>query len=82
MERKYVHTKENPADLRSRGCEICKLDNKWCKGPKWLQDQTRWLEQPQTWNCDESNIGKKKIKEILATAWTTENMFDKLLSTF
>ena len=32
MERKYVHTKENPADFGSRGCEICKLDNKWWEG--------------------------------------------------
>ena len=36
IEWKYVHTKEDTADLGSRGCEICKLDNKWRKGPKWL----------------------------------------------
>ena len=42
---KYVPTKENTADLESRGCEICKLDNKWWKGPKCLQDQTQWPGQ-------------------------------------
>ena len=36
-----VSTKENPAEFGSRGCEICKLGNKWWKGPKWLQDQTQ-----------------------------------------
>ena len=36
VEWKYVHTKEYRADLGSRGCEICKLDNKWREGPKWL----------------------------------------------
>ena len=28
MEWKYVLTKENSTDLGSRGCEICKVDNK------------------------------------------------------
>ena len=29
IEWKYVPTKENPADLGSGGCEMCKFDNKW-----------------------------------------------------
>ena len=45
IEWKSVPTKENPADLGSRGCEICKLDNKWWEGPKWFQDQTQWAEE-------------------------------------
>ena len=28
IERKYVSTKENSADLGRKGCEICKLDDK------------------------------------------------------
>ena len=67
IEWKYVHTKENPADLECRGCEICKLANKWWKSPKWFQDQIQWLEQPKIENCEESDIEKKKIKKILAT---------------
>ena len=51
-------------------------------GPKWLQDQTQWPEQPKIEKCKESDIEKKKIKEILATTLTTKNMFDKLLSKF
>ena len=34
IERKYVLMKKNPADLESRGYEICKLER-----PNWLQDQ-------------------------------------------
>ena len=70
------------ADFGSRGCEICNLDNKWSKGPKWLKDQTEQPEQPIIENCKESDIEKKKITEILAYILTTENMFDKLLSKF
>ena len=72
----------NPADLGTRVCEICKLDNKWWESPKWLQDQTQWSEQPKIETCEESDIEKKKNKEILATTLTTENIFDKLLSKF
>ena len=65
IEWKYVRTKENPSDFGSRGCEVCKLDNKWWEGPKWPQGQTQWPEQPKTENCEESDIEKKRIKEIL-----------------
>ena len=82
IEWKYVLTKKDPADFASRNCEICNLDNKWCKGAKWFQDQTQWPEQPIIENCKESDIEKKKIKEILATTLTTEKMFYKLLSKF
>ena len=54
--------KENPAEFGSRGCEICKLDNKWWKGPKWLQDQTQQSEQPKIENCGKSDVEKKRIK--------------------
>ena len=33
---------------------------------KWFQDQIQWLEQPKIENCEESDIEKKKIKEILS----------------
>ena len=56
------------------------LNNKWWKGPKWLQDQAQLPEQPIVENCKEYDIKKKKIKEFLATTLTTENMFHKLLS--
>ena len=57
IEWKYVPTKENPADLESRGCEITAIDDKRWELSKWRQDQTQWSEQP-------------KIKKRLATTFT------------
>ena len=37
----YVPMKENSVDPESRSFKICKLDNKWWKGPKWLQAPTQ-----------------------------------------
>ena len=54
----------------------------WRKGPKWLQDQAQWPEQPIIENCKESDIEKKNIKEILATKLITENIFDKFLTSW
>ena len=62
IKQKYISTKENPAEFGNRGCEICKLDNKWWKGPKWLQDQTQQSEQPKIENCGKSDVEKKRIK--------------------
>ena len=71
IEWKYVPTKENSIVHKSRGCEICKLDNTWWEGPRWLQDQTQWLEQLQIENCQEFDREKKKMKEILTSTLTT-----------
>ena len=80
IEWKYVPTTENPANFERRDCEIYKLNNMWWKGPKWLQDQAQWPEQPIIENCKESDIEKKNIKEILATKLITENILDKFLT--
>ena len=40
---------------------MVELDNKWREGPKWLQDQTHWSEQPKIENYKESDIETKKI---------------------
>ena len=42
---KYVSTKENPADLEGRGCEILKLNNKWLEGHKWFQEWKKYNGQ-------------------------------------
>ena len=43
---KYVPTKQNPADLGSRGCDIGKLGQDWWEGPVWLRDWNSWPDQP------------------------------------
>ncbi|XP_046846738.1 uncharacterized protein LOC124440389 [Xenia sp. Carnegie-2017] len=35
---KHVGTKDNPADIGSRGCNGDQLSEKWLEGPKWLPD--------------------------------------------
>ena len=45
----YVNSKENPADILSRGCEIRKLEDSrlWSRGPDWILDQSMWPAQPE-----------------------------------
>lgn len=46
---KYINTKENPADVASRGCQPDELKSNelWWTGPKWLKEQDiNWPKQP------------------------------------
>ena len=57
LEFRYIHTKENPADLPIRGLSSSDLkeNSLWWKGPEWLkQDQISW----PTWNMPK--IDKKR----------------------
>ena len=58
----YVPTRNNPADLGSRGCELRKLCEFWWNGPEWLRDCKNWPEQPDITNNDESEIERKWSK--------------------
>ena len=45
LEFRYVHTKDNPADIVSRGCKLKDLENNllWWHGPTWLKrDINNW----------------------------------------
>lgn len=47
---RYVNTKDNPADLASRGCQPDELikNNLWWCGPSWLSTQKEfWPKQPE-----------------------------------
>ena len=60
----YVPTRENPADLGSRGGQLTKL---WLNGPAWLQERSCWppdlVLQPTTDSQSES----KATRAILNT---------------
>ena len=43
---KYVPTKQNPADIGSRGNPVRKLPELWSKGPTWLKEFPKWPAQP------------------------------------
>ena len=78
----YVSTRNNLADLGSRGCELKKLCEFWRNGPEWLGDCKNWPGQPDIANTDESEIKRKMIKEFLATNVDLQNPIDTLLNKF
>ena len=61
---KYCPSKENIADLGSRGASInCMESNEWFHGPDWLLDEEKQPVQPNL-NCSkEVNIESKPLKE-------------------
>ena len=36
----YVPTKQNPADIRSRGSLLSKIPDIWWKGPSWIAEKS------------------------------------------
>lgn len=78
----HVPTKENPADLGSRGSS--QLDDLWRGGPVWLAEPESWPEDPILKSTTESQAEEKVEREIFACAVqaTKEaNVFDVLLNT-
>ena len=51
-------------------------------GPEWLGDCKCWSQQPNITNNDESEIERKKVKELLATNVDLQNPIDTLLNKF
>ena len=44
---RHVPTKDNPADIASRGGQVSS-SSLWWSGPEWLQDPAEWPENPVT----------------------------------
>ena len=61
MNWKYVPTKQNPADLGSRGCDVGKLRQNWWEGPAWLRDRNSWPDQPMIESSEEPEIERKRV---------------------
>ena len=63
---KYCPSKENVADLGSRGASINRMEgNGWFHGPDWLLDKEKQPEQPNL-NCTkEVNVKNKPLKELV-----------------
>ncbi|KRX69472.1 hypothetical protein T06_8532 [Trichinella sp. T6] len=64
-------TKDNPADIITRGTTLRKLkDNRlWWNGPKWLHDESQWpKERPERTVTEEiQNIIERRIEERRST---------------
>ena len=69
----YIHTKENPADLPSRGLSSNDLkgNSLWWKGPEWLtHDQISW----STWNMPK--IDKKARDKTQPEARRSKTLYE------
>ena len=68
----YVPTKENPADILSRGMSLKKLkeSNLWAEGPDWLKDELKWPLKHET-SFAEENSGD--IETICCPVMNKEN---------
>jgi len=70
----YVDTKENPADILSRGAYVAELaGNKlWFEGPEWLkEDKQHWPETPELPTTEAVKSGMNKKAEQYAYAFET-----------
>ena len=79
---KYVPTKQNPADLGSRGCYMGKLEQNWWESFVWLRDPNCWPDQPMIESSEGSEIERKRVKEILSVIFLSETIYDKLLKKY
>ena len=78
---RHVPTKENPADLGSRGGQVD--DSKlWWQGPEWLSDKDRWPTDIVTSATPESQTEAKVTKELFNGATASTDCLDDLLGKF
>ena len=81
----YVPTRDNPADLGSRGSLLTKIPEIWWKGPSWLQVKEKWSRQPDIKPSEESQKELKISKEHKAIVFLTaaiQDDFDLILHKF
>ena len=67
----YVPTRDNPADLGSRGSLLTKIPEIWWEGPSWLQLKENWPRQPDIKPSEESEKEVKISKEHKSNVFTT-----------
>lgn len=61
---RHMPTKENPADLGSRGGQVKQDDELWWCRPKWLSDPSAWPEDITTTATTETLPEAKTVREI------------------
>ena len=80
---KHVGTKENPADIGSRGCQADQLSTKWLEGPEWLSNPDDWPNEVTVEATEETEAeAKQKSGEILKAVTEIEDEFNELLSKY
>ena len=77
---RHVPTKDNPADIASRGGH---LSNKslWWNGPEWLDDPEKWPDNLETQPSTATEVEAKVVREVLCAtqAQRVADEFDRLL---
>ena len=64
----YVPTKENPADIGSRGSLIANISRVWKEDPSWLPDETKWTDQSSITSATEFETEINCTQELVTTA--------------
>ena len=62
---RHVGTKENPADIGSRGCNGDHVPEEWLNGPAWLSNPRDWPPEVSTRVTDESNAELKRDQKAV-----------------
>ena len=65
---KYVPSKENPADIGSRGSSDLETNEMWMCGPSWLNNCDSWPEQIVAKPSDMSESESPTIKTVMKAA--------------
>ncbi|XP_044179547.1 uncharacterized protein LOC122961023 [Acropora millepora] len=80
---RYVPTKENPADLGSRGGQINQENSLWWYGPVWLFNPSAWPADVARTSTPESLNEAKTIKEVFKLASEEKvNALNSILNKF
>lgn len=80
----HIGTKENPADLVSRGCTPKQLSNAqlWWGGPPWLKNKVIPGIRSETKDIEESTSSQEEEQIMLATNRGVDDKFIHRFSTF
>jgi hypothetical protein len=80
---KHVGTKENPADIGSRGCQADQLSTKWLEGPEWLYNPDEWPDEVAIEAAKETETEAKQSGEIFkAVIQQEEDVFTDVLKKY
>ena len=78
---RYVPTKDNPADLASRGGQVEEADL-WCNGPRWLGSPEVWPADVLNEPSEESQTETKLVQKVLGVAVNEKNEIEDVLHKF
>ena len=77
----YVNTKDNPADIASRGMHIQQLASNelWWQGPPWINDQQSWPSLPELEKTEESETEKRNVNTTALISEKTQEGLEAII---